>query len=82
MNKYLRICVSVQIDLIEAIYPERGDKRKKKKKKMVSFVDALFSRYADPKYMECNSCELFIIGSLSPGKSGERMSSLMPISMH
>ena len=39
---------------------------------MISFVDALFSRYADPKYSECNSCELFIIGSLSPGKSGKK----------
>lgn len=39
---------------------------------MVSFVDALFTRYADVKYSECGSnCELFIIGSLSPGKSGQ-----------
>lgn len=38
---------------------------------MTSFVDALYSRFADPKYSECNSCELFIIGSLSPGKSGK-----------
>lgn len=42
---------------------------------MTSFVDALYSRFADPKYSECNSCELFIIGSLSPGKSGKTFSS-------
>lgn len=40
---------------------------------MTSFVDALYSRFADPKYSECNSCELFIIGSLSPGKSGKNL---------
>lgn len=40
---------------------------------MTSFVDALYSRFADPKYSECNSCELFIIGSLSPGKSGKKI---------
>jgi len=39
----------------------------------VSFVDALYSRYADPKYSEVQSCELFIIGSLSPGKSGNNL---------
>lgn len=44
---------------------------------MTSFVDALYSRFADPKYSECNSCELFIIGSLSPGKSGKNLFSLI-----
>lgn len=50
---------------------------------MVSFVDALYSRFADPTYSECSeSCELFIIGSLSPGKSGKKDTSTQSLSCH
>ena len=61
--------VASKIDKPEAEAIQRH--RSSQERRMVSFVDALYSRYADPTYAECNSCELFIIGSLSPGKSGE-----------
>ena len=39
----------------------------------MSFVDALFQRYSDPLRdgREDGSYQIFIVGSLSPGKSGK-----------
>ncbi|KAI1283822.1 Tubulin-specific chaperone cofactor E-like protein [Halotydeus destructor] len=41
---------------------------------MVSFIDAILMRYSDANYFEQSSnCNIFIIGSLSPGKSGNHL---------